>query len=503
MSVVGDLIKGVLSIDPSAGAVEVRGEWRTFGEISSRVDRLDAMLNELGLGVEARVAVFMSNRFEALAALCALQVTERCLVVVNPAYPDSTICADLIELKAPVVVAEASQWDRAGVREAARSIGAAGIIVGAPGEPVRFAESLDKIDGSDLRIYAPGVVVEMLTSGTTGKPKRIPLSRASFQHSIGSTVLGEAVDGAASAIRLRKGVQILPAPLSHISGISRALTAIASGRQTCLIERFNVAEWRDAVVRHRPKMASAPPTALRMILEADIPKGDLSSLVALTSGTAPVGDDLIQAFLHRYDLPVLANYGATEFSGGIAGWTLADFHAHYSRKRGSVGRMQRGAEGRVVDPDTGKPLPFGEVGVLELRSKQLADPDSWLRTTDLAVIDEENFLWIKGRADSAIIRGGFKVHPEDVVKALEAHPSIREAAVVGVKDRRLGEAPAAALILMAGQEAPSEADLVSFLRTRLTAYQIPVRFMYVDDFPRTSSLKPAIPDLRLLLSGPD
>ena len=502
MSIVRDLIRGVLAIDPDAPAVEIRGAARTFGEIAARVEGLDAVLNGLGLGLgaEARVAVFMGNRFEAFAALCAMQATDRCLVIINPAYPDATISADIVELKAPVVVAEAADWERPGVREAVRAIGAAGVVMGGEGAPVRLLEGLDKVTGAELRRTAPGVVIEMLTSGTTGKPKRIPLSRASFQHSIGSTVLGEAGEGAVPAPKLRKGVQILPAPLSHISGIARALTAIASGRQNCLIERFNVPEWRDAVVRHRPKMASAPPTALRMILEADIPKADLSSLVGLSSGTAPVDDALIQAFLDRYDLPVLANYGATEFSGGVAGWSLADFRAHYASKRGSVGRLQRGAEGRVVDPETGAPLPFGEVGVLEIRSKQLADPDNWLRTTDLAVMDAEAFLWIKGRADSAIIRGGFKVHPEDVVKALEAHPAVREAAVVGVKDARLGEVPAAASILAAGAAAPPDAELTAFLRERLTPYQVPVRFRYVDDFPRTSSLKPALPALRLLLS---
>jgi len=499
MSVVRDLIRGVLALDPAAPAVEAKGQWRTFGEISARVEGLDRLLNRLGLGPDARVAVFMNNRFEAFAALCALQATDRCLVIVNPAYPDATICVDLVELQAPVVVAEASQWERAGVREAVRSIGAAGIVMGEDGAPVQFVEGLEEAEGPDLRRAAPGVVIEMLTSGTTGKPKRIPLSRSSFQHSIGSTV--EAGQEAGAPPKLRRGVQILPAPLSHISGISRALTAIASGRQNCLIERFNVPEWRDAVVRHRPKMASVPPTGLRMILEANIPKEDLSSLTGLASGTAPVGDALIQAFLDRYDLPVLANYGATEFSGGVANWSLADFREHYARKRGSVGRLQRGAEGRVVDPATGEPLPFGEMGVLELRSRQLTNPDAWLRTTDLAVLDEENFLWIKGRADSAIIRGGFKVHPEDVVKALEAHPAVREAAVVGIQDPRLGEVPAAAIILAAGHQAPPEPELVSFLRERLTPYQVPVRFKFVDDFPRTSSMKPALPELRDLLSN--
>ncbi|NCU12263.1 MAG: long-chain fatty acid--CoA ligase, partial [Sphingomonadaceae bacterium] len=101
-------------------------------------------------------------------------------------------------------------------------------------------------------------------------------------------------------------------------------------------------------------------------------------------------------------------------------------------------------------------------------------------------------------ADNAIIRGGFKVHPDDVVKALHQHPAVREAAVIGVADARLGAVPAAAVILKDGADAPEPDELKAFLKERLIAYQVPVHFRFVADFPRTPSMKPSAPGLKAL-----
>jgi long-chain acyl-CoA synthetase len=504
MASVKELIAGVLAIDPSAPAVEIKGRWRTWGDMAGRIAALKATYDQLGLGPDSRVALALRNRFEPYCALFSIITSDRCLVTINALYPDATLANDLMALKPPVVVAETAEWERAGFRDAVAAVGAAGVeLTGDDAQPVRLVKGLETVTGADLIRTAPGVIIEMLTSGTTGKPKRVPLTRKAFQYSFESALAYEKGRDADAAPRLRPGVGILHAPLSHIGGLWHAINSVAAGRANCLIERFNVPEWRDAVVRHRPKIASAPPAALRMILEAQVPKEDLASLSALLSGTAPLDPAVTQQVWETYGIPVLGTYGATEFSGAVAGWTIGDFREFYTRKVGAAGRIQRGVEARVVNPDTGAILPFGEEGVLELKSGQLADPDNWLRTTDRAVLDEEGFLWIRGRADNAIVRGGFKVHPDDVVKALEAHPAIREAAVVGVKDERLGEVPAAAIILKAGEPQPSEDALKSFLKERLLPYQVPVRFRFVDDLPRTNSLKPALPALRELFAQVD
>jgi acyl-CoA synthetase (AMP-forming)/AMP-acid ligase II len=162
--------------------------------------------------------------------------------------------------------------------------------------------------------------------------------------------------------------------------------------------------------------------------------------------------------------------------------------------------MHADMEARVVEAATGESLAAGQEGILELRGDQLGNGGAWLRTTDRAVLDAENFLFVKGRADNAIIRGGFKVHPDDIARALHEHPAVREAAVVGVDDQRLGAVPAAAIILKAGAATPTPEALTAFLKARLLPYQVPTRYEFVDDFPRTPSMKPSAPGLKALFT---
>ena len=217
--------------------------------------------------------------------------------------------------------------------------------------------------------------------------------------------------------------------------------------------------------------------------------------------TAPTPPELVDAFYAKFGVAVCTNYGATELVGAVAGWSLDDFRAHWAEKRGAAGRVHANIAARIVDAASGAVLPCGAEGLLELKGEQLANGGQWLRTTDRAVLDADNFLFIRGRADNAIIRGGFKVQPDDVVSALQEHPAIREAAVVGVPDERLGAVPAAAIILKAGAVAPGEDELRAFLKQRLVAYQVPVHFRIVADFPRTPSMKPSAPGLQALFAG--
>ena len=187
-----------------------------------------------------------------------------------------------------------------------------------------------------------------------------------------------------------------------------------------------------------------------MVLEADVDPADLSSLRSVVSGTAPLDPDDADAFTERYGIPVLISYGATEFGGGVAGWNLADHREFWATKRGSVGRAHAGCELRIVDASSGDVARRGHRGPARGAGEPARRRRDWVRTTDLARIDGDGFLWILGRADQAIIRGGFKVLPEVVRTALERHPDVRGAAVIGRTDRRLGAVPVAAVELRPG-----------------------------------------------------
>jgi acyl-coenzyme A synthetase/AMP-(fatty) acid ligase len=281
----------------------------------------------------------------------------------------------------------------------------------------------------------------------------------------------------------------------------RTIQALVDGRRISLLERFSVEGWRDGVRRHRPKVSSLVPTALRMVLDADLPREDLASLRAVTSATAPLPPETAVAFEEKYGIPVLPLYGATEFAGGVAGWTLKD-HEKWSRaKRGSVGRAHPGCELRIVNPEDGRVLAAGATGLLEVRSAQLGSEAGWVRTTDLAELDADGFLWIRGRADNAIIRGGFKIAPSEVAEVLERHPAVHEAAVVGIADERLGALPVAAVELEPGAPPVDGEELRSFAGQHLAKYQVPARIEIVEALPRTPSLKVSEPGVRALFEG--
>ena len=241
------------------------------------------------------------------------------------------------------------------------------------------------------------------------------------------------------------------------------------------------------------------PTAVRMVLHSELTRDDLASIKVVTSGTAPLSVEDSEAFTDKFGIPVLTSYAATEFGGGVAGWSLPDHKRYWADKRGSVGRASGGAQLRVVTED-GTVLAPDEPGLLEVKPGQLGPDADWIRTTDLGKLDEDGFLWILGRADQAIIRGGFKVIPDVVRDAIESHPAVAGASVVGRPDDRLGETPAAVVELRPGSTATTE-DILAHLGSRLARYEVPTELVIVDTIPRTPSGKADLRAVRDQLAG--
>jgi long-chain acyl-CoA synthetase len=504
MSQITANLRAVIAIDPDRGGIDFERRDYSWGEIAKVVADIEALLEPLSLPPAARLGVILRNRPGHVAALVTVLAGGRCLVSLNPALPDDKLVADLEVLALPVVIADEEDAARAGLTDCLAASGTGLIAVGPRLESVRMV--LEPAPTQTPVPTSPGVAIEMLTSGTTGRPKRVPLRTAAFEASFAEIARLEKGREFAQQPQLRSGVTMVTNPLTHIGGIYGCIGALLAGRKMVMLEKFTVDGWVDAVRRHRPRVAGAVPSAIRMLLEAEVDPADLSSLTAIISGTAPLAPELVDAMLERFGIPVLSNYGATEFAGAIAGWSLSDFKANWQAKRGAAGRVHSNVVARIVDPDSGQPLACGQAGLLEIKGDQLGpahrlEGGEWLRTTDRAVLDADGFLFIRGRADNAIIRGGFKIHPDDVVQALHHHPAIREAAVIGVPDARLGEVPAAAIILREGAATPDPEALRAFLKARLMAYQVPVHFRFVADFPRTPSMKPSAPGLRALFDA--
>jgi len=477
-SLIGRRIREVLALDASATALTFRGRAFPWSFYSDAIAALESSL--AGHPRAGRIGIVLRNRPGPLAALIATVGTGREVVTLSPHLGDAGLAEDIVDLAPDVVVAEDEDWARVAVLAAAETAGVVALRAGcdralAP-QPVSWSPN--------PALRHPGdVAVLMMTSGTTGRPKRVELTHNRMTAALRAG--GLALDDAQRP-RLGQRADILWAPLAHISGLYFAISHAMDGRSIALLERFEVGAWVELVRRHRPGYVRLPPTALRMVLDADVPDDAFASVRAVGSGTAALSPELAETFEERYGVPVLTNYGATEFAGAIAGWTLKDKSQWDRRKRGSVGRAHDGVELRVVDGETGDALPVGAVGLLEARGSQLPGDGAWQRTTDLAAIDADGFLFIHGRADDAINRGGFKIPPSVIEEALIAHPAVDEASAVGLPDPRLGEVPAVAVTLVSPV---TEQELMDYLASRLTSYQRPVAIRVVHQLPRTPSLK--------------
>jgi len=469
-----DRISTVLDLEPDAAAIESDGDWINWGALGSYARQIGALIGR----DRPQVGVLLRNRPEHIATVLGILLSGATLVVVNPSRGDDRIKADLSALNLPLIVGTAD--DIASYVEATppTSVITIGDIGQSPTASVPVTAADSKI----------GIAVRMLTSGTTGPPKRIDLSYDMLAHS----VLGP------EPTAVRDSVAIVNAPLVHMGGIYRVLQNICEARPFVLLARFDLSRWADAVRTHRPKAVSLVPAALRTVLHSELTADDLAGIRVVTSGTAPLSAEDADAFTEKFGIPVLTSYAATEFGGGVAGWNYADHQKYWSTKRGSVGRASLGAQLRVVGED-GTVLGPDEPGLLEVKPGQLGPDTEWLRTTDLARIDADGFLWILGRADQAIVRGGFKVMPDDVRSALESHPDVQGAAVVGRPDPRLGETPVAMVELRA---AVSADELSGYLRNRLAPYEIPTTIAIVEAIPRTPSGKADLSAVRAHFDTP-
>jgi long-chain acyl-CoA synthetase len=468
-------IADALELQPDAAAIEFDGHWSTWGQVAELANRIAAV-------GETEVGILLRNTPAHAAAFLGVLLGGGTVVVINPSRGDDRTRADIAALDLTVVVGEAD--DLASI-----------VHAGATAIPISDLDAAPLVPTPIPGAGRPGVAVRMLTSGTTGPPKRIDLTYDMLARS----VIGPEPDQSPLPAELRHGVAIVNAPMVHIGGVFRVLQCVCEARPFALLDRFELNQWADAVRRHRPRAVSLVPAALRMVLHSDLTREDLASVRAVTSGTAPLSAEDADAFTAKFGIPVLTSYAATEFGGGVAGWTLADYQKYWHVKRGSVGRPTLGAQLRVVDDD-GAPLGPDEVGLLEVKPGQLGPSAEWMRTTDMARIDGDGFLWILGRADQAIIRGGFKVMPDDVRAALEGHPAVRGAAVVGRPDDRLGETPVAMVELR--DATVDTAALVEFLRARLARYELPTDIAIVDQIPRTPSGKADLGAVRQFFSHP-
>jgi long-chain acyl-CoA synthetase len=487
---IAEHLAAVMAVDPSAPAVTQDGKWDTWGDVRGVTEGLAKQLSDLP--GDAAVGIVTRNRVAVISAVIGLLANRRAILTLNDLQSDASLAAEIEELRPAVLVAAAEDLERTGILEAAQRVGARVLRVERGPQPqVHLLYGGPTVSaGDDYFRAGADCAISLKTSGTTGPPKRIEITYSSLSASI-AAVQSHHGDSGDRAARLRRGVTIQMLSLAHTSAIQSLCTTFAAGRQLALLDRFEPVAWATLVRDLQVVTTGIPPAAIRMVLDSEIPVDWLRSLKAVRAGSAPLDPAVADEFTRRYGVPVLQAYGATEFQG-LASWTLKDYRAFNDAKRGAVGRVHPGVEVRVIDPESKALLPLGTTGILEVRTEQATQGGGadWVRTNDLARCDEDGFLWILGRADGAINRGGFKIDPNEVAATLAEHPAVAEAAVVPLPDDRLGQVPAAMVELAPDASDPGEPALKAWVRDRHEPYKVPVRIRSVAEMPRTVALKP-------------
>ena len=354
------------------------------------------------------------------------------------------------------------------------------------------------------------------TSGTTGKPKGAVITH----RNIISNVFNALAAQARAALRRgetppapdpsapQKGI-LISVPFFHATGcFAIMIPSLMGGFKLVMQRRWNVDQALEIIERERITNAGGVPTIAWQIIEHPrFHEFDLSSLESISYGGAPSAPELVRRLKERFPkLQPGQGWGMTETSATAT----SNFAEDYERKPSSCGVPSPTGEVRIVGTD-GKDVPTGEVGELWYRgpivvrcywNKPQATAetfvDGWVKTGDLARVDEEGFVYIVDRAKDMLIRGGENIYCVEVENALYDHPAVMDAAVVGIPHRTLGEEPAAVVHLKAGMEA-SEEELRHFVAQKLAAFKVPVKIIFLPEtLPRNPNGKILKRDLKPL-----
>lgn len=463
--------------------IEFEGRWYSGADITGYADAIASLLDEAGVPTGAPVGLVVRNRLPHAAAIIGFLAAGRLVSMIYSFQSPEAIGRDIEKLNLSGIVADREDWTDE-VVDAAKRAGSAGVAIAMSQPLVSAVDGLEHRDPSGRHATVePGVALQILTSGTTGPPKRQDIKTSVLERTVFSVTSGE------------KDAPGAPPEFAYWQfggiGVCQLVAGVHNARRIVMLERFTVDGFVNAIKTHHIKRSGVQPAVVRMLLDADVPKQDLASLEFLISASGPLDPETRDEFEKHFDIPIRLAYGATEFAGSLCAWTPADIEKFGDAKRDSVGRPLPDTRVRVVDPDSGAELPVGEQGLLEAKVA-LISPD-WIRTTDIASIDADGFVTLHGRADGAINRGGFKILPETVRRVLISHPAVRDACVVGVPDKRLGQVPFAAIEATPGVPVPTADEFKELVRQALPVYNVPVDFAVVDELPRNPALKVSLP----------
>lgn len=484
-------------IDPHPAdrvAIISRGRATTFGVLRDQVDHVRGGLARLGVQKGDRVALMCGNGRYFVDMYLAVLGLGAVAVPLNPASPAPELEREIATVGAKVAVVEplaAGAWaliSRSLVPSVETVIATeAGAVEGAD---MLFDELLDGDPVPVIDVEPDHLAVLIFTSGTAGSPRAAMLSHGNLRSNLD--------------LMLNAGAGVAPGdvvygvlPVFHIFGLNVVLgMSLACGATVVLVQRFDPSTALDTIrERQVTVIPGAPPLWLAFSHFDEAPADSFASVRLALTGAAKMPEEAMRRLHDKFGLVLLEGYGLTEASPVVTS------SAGLPQKVGSVGKVLSGIEVRIVD-EHGDDVLRGDAGEVLVRgpgvflgyynepeaTAKVLDGDGWLHTGDLAVTDDDGFLYLVDRAKDLIIVSGFNVYPAEVEEVLAEHPAVKEVGVVGVPHPHTGEAVKAFVVLEPGATA-HEDTLVSWCLDHLARYKCPSKILFVDELPRNVSGK--------------
>ena len=484
---------------------------------------LTTELQRLGIGKGDRVALAMVNLPEWPVAFFAITALGAIIVPLNAWWTGAELEYGLADSGAKMLVCDAARWERIKPHRTALP-GLEHVIVSRSKEAPEGTQRLEDLIGApldwaglpdrdlpEIDIHPDDEATIFYTSGTTGNPK----GALGTQRNILTNILSSAVVMARTSLRRgepppppepRIGLMVIP--LFHVSACSASLMgSMTIGHTTIFMRKWDVLEALAIIEREKVNITGGVPTVAWQLLEhPERGNFDLSSLSLITYGGAPSAPELVRLIWKEFGALPGNGWGMTETTATVTAHVGED----YLNRPESCGPAVPVAELKVTGPD-GAVLPPGSVGELWCKGPQMVKGywnkpeataetfvDGWVRTGDIAYLDEEGFCFICDRAKDIIIRGGENIYSSEVENVLYDHPAVTDAALVGIPHRTLGEEPAAIVHLAPGTEA-SEAELKAWVSARLAMFKTPVRILFLPEpLPRNANGKILKKELKAL-----
>ena len=466
------------------------GRTYSFTDLSDAIHRLAGGLVARGFAPGDTLALMAPNLPEYVIIFHAVAVAGGVITTVNPTYGADEVAFQLRDAGATELVTVGMFAEVAKEAIAGTEISEVITIDGVAG-----TTALDSIFGDPIQ-QSPvnpvdDVVVLPYSSGTTGLPKGVMLTHHNLvanicqcDHAIVYQPDGE--------------VALAFLPFFHIYGMQVLMNGLlANGVTVVTLPRFDLDQALSLVQAHRiTRFFAVPPVVLALAKHPAVDSYDLSSLVQVLSGAAPLGAEIAMEAEKRIGCEVVQGYGMTELSP-VSHTTPPGMF-----KAGSSGVTVSNTESRIVDPDTGEDQTFGERGELWVRGPQVMkgylnnpkataatlDRDGWLHTGDVAIIDEDHHMTIVDRVKELIKYNGFQVPPAELEALLITHPEVNDVAVIGIPDESAGELPKAFVVRSPGSEVTAE-DLQAFVAEHVASYKHIRLVEFIDEIPKSASGK--------------